>query len=223
MNVQEAVETRRSIRDFLPTPVAGSVIRRVLECALRAPSGGNVQPWHLHVVAGAPLAELKEIMRQRVEQTPDGEPRDYEIYPASIAVPYRDRRYHVGEAMYAQLGIPREDKQARRRWLSRNYQFFGAPLALFCSIDRSMGPPQWADLGMLLQTVMLLLRSEGLHSCAQESWSLYPRTVGDFLALPAHRMLFAGVAIGYANPEHPVNHLVTARAALADIVEFAGI
>src|SRR5690242_10425238 len=109
MNVQDAIATRRSVRDFLDTPVPGDVIRRVLAQALRAPSGGNLQPWHLHVVGGDRLSELKTIMRTRVQEAPGGEGSEYYIYPRELVAPYRDRRFAVGEAMYARLGIPRED------------------------------------------------------------------------------------------------------------------
>lgn len=223
MNVLEAVATRRSVRDFLPTPVPGDVIRRVLTQALRAPSGGNLQPWHLHLVGGERLDALKAIMRDRVVETPGGEGSEYDIYPKELVSPYRDRRFAVGEAMYARLGIPREDKDARRRWFARNYQFFGAPLALFCSVDRRMGPPQWSDLGMFLQSVMLLLRAEGLDSCAQECWAIYPQTIGQFIDLPAERMLFTGMSIGYAQRDGAIDTLVTERAPLDEIAEFIGI
>jgi nitroreductase len=226
MTVYEALASRRSVRDFLPTPVSGDVIRRVLQAASRAPSGGNVQPWHIDVVAGAKLAELKAIMQRRVQEVAAGgrpEQADYDIYPKELWAPYRDYRFRLGEAMYASMNIPREDKAARLRWFARNYQFFGAPMALFCSIDRRMGPPQWSDLGMFLQSVMLALRDEGLHSCAQECWSAYPKTVGDFIGLPPARMLFCGMAIGHANPEHPVNHFPVERAALAEFARFHGV
>ncbi|KQP13169.1 nitroreductase [Pseudorhodoferax sp. Leaf267] len=223
MNVYEAVDTRRSVRDFLATPVPGDVIRRVLTHALRAPSGGNLQPWHLHLVGGDKLDALKATMRDRVVEAPGGEGSEYDIYPKELVAPYRDRRFAVGEAMYARLGIPREDKDARRRWFARNYQFFGAPLALFCSVDRRMGPPQWSDLGMLLQSVMLLLRAEGLDSCAQECWAIYPQTIGRFLDLPAERMLFTGMSIGYAKRDGAIDTLVTERAPLDDVAEFIGI
>ena len=118
MNVQDAIATRRSVREFLDTPVSGDVIRRVIEQALRAPSGGNLQPWHLHVVGGEKLAELKAIMRTRVKEAPAGEGSEYDIYPRELVAPYRDRRFAVGEAMYARLGIPREDKAARREWFA---------------------------------------------------------------------------------------------------------
>lgn len=223
MDIREAVATRRSVRDFLPTPVDGALIRRVLSEALRAPSGGNVQPWLLHVVGGDKMQELMALMARRVAEQPGGEATEYEIYPKSLHSPYRERRFELGEAMYATMGVPREDKAARLRWFARNFQCFGAPLVVFFSIDRRMGPPQWSDLGMLMQTVMLLLRAEGLHSCPQEAWSTWPQTIGRFLSLPDEVMLFAGLSIGHANPDHPVNGLHAARAPLDEVCRFMGI
>jgi nitroreductase len=222
MHVAEAIASRRSIRDFLATPVPPDVIRRVLAGASRAPSGGNLQPWHIDVVAGEPLERLKATMRERVLEAPGGEPTEYDIYPEGLVSPYRERRFAVGEQMYALMGIPREDKPARLRWLTRNYQAFGAPMVLFCSVDRRLGRPQWSDLGMFLQSVMLLLRAEGLDSCAQEAWSRYHETVDRFLGQPPERMLFCGMAVGYRNPEHPVNQLVAERAPLEAFVRFHG-
>lgn len=223
MRVSEAVATRRSVRGFLPDPVDGEVIRRVVERAARAPSGGNLQPWHIDVVAGEPLAELKAIMAKRVMEAPGGEPTQYDIYPRGLPSPYRDYRFEVGEDLYGALGIPREDKAARLMWFARNFQFFGAPLALFCSVNRVMGPPQWSDLGMYLQTLMLLLREEGLDSCPQECWAIYPETIGRFLALPEDRMLFCGMAIGKADLSDPANGFTARRAPLAAYATFRGI
>ena len=223
--VTEALATRISVRDFLPTPVPVETIRRVLATASRAPSGGNVQPWNIDVVAGAKLDELKAIMQRRLAEVAAGdksEVPEYDIYPKELVSPHRDYRFKIGEDMYARLGIPREDKATRLRWFARNYQFFGAPMALFCSVDRRMGPPQWSDLGMFLQSVMLLLREEGLDSCAQECWAVYPKTIGEFIAIPPERMLFTGMSIGYANTEHPINALRAERAPLDRFVTFHG-
>lgn len=221
MHVQEAVASRHSIRAFLSTPVDGETIRRVLTAAARAPSGGNLQPWHIDVLAGDALGELRQRMQARLAAG-ETEPAAYDIYPRELRSPWRERRFQVGEAMYARLGIPREDKAARRRWFANNYGFFGAPLALFCSVDRSMGPPQWSDLGMYLQTVMLLLRGEGLDSCPQECWAIYPDTVASVLRLPPERMLFCGMSIGHRDPEHPVNALVSDRAPADEWLRFHG-
>lgn len=222
MNVADAVARRSSTRDFLPTPVPGELIRRVLAAASRAPSGGNVQPWHVDVVAGEPMERLKALMRERIA-TGAREATEYDIYPKELVAPYRDYRFQLGEEMYATMGIPREDKAARLRWFARNYEFFGAPMALFMSVDRRMGPPQWSDLGMFLQTVMLLLQEEGVDSCAQEAWSTWPQTIGHFIDLPPERMLFCGMSIGHANVEHPVNRFPVERAALAQFARFHGV
>lgn len=222
MDLVEAIESRHSIRDFLPTPVPRETIERVLRVASRAATGGNLQPWHIDIVAGEAIDRLRAIVKEKMaagvrEQT------QYDIYPKELVSPYRDRRFQIGEDMYARLGIPREDKAARLRWFARNYEFFGAPMALFCTVDRRMGPPQWSDLGMFLQNVMLMLRNEGLDSCAQEAWSTWPDTVGEFIGIPPERMLFTGMAIGYKNPDHPVNQLVAKRAPIEEFTKFHGI
>jgi nitroreductase len=223
MDIQEAVASRHSIRAFLPTPVNPETIREILTLAARAPSGANLQPWHIDVLAGDALAALRARIQQHIAQKREPEPAEYALYPADLRSPWRERRFQVGEAMYARLGIPREDKAARRRWFARNFDFFGAPIALFCSIDRAMRPPQWSDLGMYLQTVMLLLRGEGLDSCAQACWARYPVTIGQAIELPPERMLFCGMAIGYRDPDHPVNGLVSDRAPTDEWLRFRGV
>lgn len=221
--VSEAIDSRISVRGFTDQPVDGSAIRRVLEKAARSPSGGNLQPWRLYVLGGSDLEAIKKIMVSRTEELPQGEVPEYCIYPSSLKSPYRDYRYKVGEEMYELLGIAREDKPARLRRLNCNFQFFGAPLALFCYIDRQMGPPQWSDLGMYLHAVMLLLREEGLDSCAQGCWSMYPDTLQKFLEPPEELMLFAGMAIGYMDEGDPVNQLRSCRAPLSEFSTFRGI
>jgi nitroreductase len=223
MLVSEAVASRRSVRGFLPKPVDPAVIRRVVEAAAQAPSGGNLQPWHIDVVAGEPLEALKATMRQRMAEAPGGEPTEYDIYPKVLPSPYKDYRFAVGEELYRALGIPREDKMKRMMWFARNFQFFGAPVALFCTVAKTMGPPQWSDLGMYLQTLMLLLREEGLDSCPQECWAIYPATIRDFLGTPDDRMLFTGMAIGFKDEADPANAARPARAPLAEFATFRGI
>jgi nitroreductase len=211
ISVTDAVLARRSVRGFLDAPVDPELIRRLVELAARAPSGGNLQPWHIDVVGGAALAGFKAEMAAKLvaghKETPA-----YDIYPPELDDPYRTRRFGVGEAMYAEIGIGREDKAGRRAWFARNFAFFGAPLALFCTVDRGMGPPQWSDLGMYLQTLMLLLVEHGLASCPQECWAIYPETVTAFLGTPAERMLFCGMAIGYEDASAPANRLRSERA-----------
>jgi len=211
MDVSTAVAERRSVRGFLDRPVAPGQLRALLAAAARAPSGGNLQPWHVDVVVGDAINRLKQTMLAKLGSG-EMEPPEYDIYPKELVAPYRDRRFAVGEALYERLGIPREDKAARRMWFARNFAFFGAPAGLFVTVDRRMGPPQWSDLGMFLQTFMLLAVEEGLATCAQECWAVYPKTVKAFLGTPEHRMLFCGMAIGHEDVDDPANALRADRA-----------
>jgi len=207
MNVTEAVDRRVSVRAFKPDPVSGALVREILEAAHRAPSGGNLQPWRVHALAGEPLEALKA----KVAANLGGETPEYDVYPDNLWDPFRTRRFECGEDLYATLGIPREDKPARLQQLFKNTQFFGAPVGLFFSLDRKLGRPQWADVGMYMQTVMLLAVERGLATCAQEFWARYPKTVGDHIALPDDHMLFSGMALGWADETAPINSLRTRR------------
>ena len=216
MNVSEAVEARRSIRSFLDTPISDEQLSQLLEKAARAPSGGNVQPWRVFVINGPSMPKFHQFLA-------DTDPREkpaYEIYPKELPSPYRDSRFKVGEDMYKLLNIPRDDKPSRFAHLARNFKFFDAPAAFFCFIDKTMGPPQWSDLGMFLQTFMLLAQEEGLDTCAQEAWANRSQAVANFVGAENNLMLFCGMAIGHKNPEADVNRLVSDRAPLEAWVKF---
>jgi nitroreductase len=222
MHVRDAVASRFSCRAFLPKPVPLATVRGILERASRAPSGGNLQPWRVHVLAGTPLEELKARIRPHAQTNPHGEGNEYQVYPAPLKEPYYSRRHDVGAELYAAIGIPRQDRAARYRQFARNFELFGAPVGLFFSIDRTMGPPQWSDLGMFVQTVMLLARGESLHTCSIEAWTSWHKTVSACLALPAEHMLFCGMALGYADPAAPINQWRAPREEVDGFAVFAG-
>ena len=202
MDVLDAVNRRMSVRAFKPDPVDAAVLRDLLEASARAPSGGNLQPWRVQAIAGQPLEALRATMLQRVA-SPDTP--EYDVYPANLWEPLRSRRFQVGEDLYGALGIPREDKLARLQQFARNGEGFGAPVLLFFSIDRRCGPPQWSDLGMFMQTLMLLAVERGLDTCAQEFWAHYHQIVADHDGLPEGHMLYSGIALGYRDDAAPVN------------------
>ncbi|TDD43408.1 nitroreductase [Nonomuraea terrae] len=218
MDVYEAVTSRRAVRGFTDRPVPKEALERVLTAAAWSPSGSNLQPWRVYVLTGAPLAELKKRALERVAAGDPWDGREYEMYPPDLKSPYRERRSAFGRERYGALGIAREDWEARQRAAAANWDFFGAPAALFCYIDRDMGLPQWADLGMYLQTVMLLLRAEGLHSCPQMAWSVYRKTVAEVIHPPDGLVLFCGMSIGFEDVT--VGHVRTGRAPLEETVTF---
>lgn len=207
MNVSEAIERRISIRAFRPDPVEKDLVADILQRAARAPSGGNLQPWRVDVLTGAPLAALKA----DVAANPMGQPTEYNVYPPDLWDPFRTRRFQNGEDLYATIGIPREDKPARLHQLAKNGELFGAPVGIFFSLDRKLGPPQWADVGMYMQNVMLLAVERGLDTCAQEYWARYPKSVATAISLPDDHMLFSGMALGYRDEAAPINTLRSAR------------
>jgi nitroreductase len=215
MSVSAAVAARKSVRAFLPDPVTDTVLAELLTKAARAPSGGNVQPWRIYVVNGEAMTRFRAFIGER-----PGEPPEYEIYPPSLWEPYRTNRFELGEAMYERLGIPREDRAGRFAHLARNFRFFDAPVGVFCFVDRRMGPPQWSDLGMFLQTFMLAATERGLDTCAQEAWANWSQAVAEFVGAPEEEMLFCAVAVGHADPDAPVNRLESDRMPLEQWARF---
>lgn len=220
MNVTEAVKTRISTRAFLDRPVSPADIRDILDIARWSPSGGNLQPWRVRVVTGAGRDRLVETVRKAIAENPLGDEAEIAIYPPKLADPWRTRRFEVGEAMYALLGVPREDKPARLKWLLNNYDFFGAPAGLFFSLDRRFDKGQWAHLGMFMQTIALVAAEKGLATCMQEAWAARAKTVSAFLGLGEEEQLYCGMALGYADPGAKVNELRSSRAPVEEFADF---
>ncbi|MFM5916453.1 MAG: nitroreductase [Novosphingobium sp.] len=222
MSVTEAVTSRRSIRAFHDRAVDSAVLRRVLETAQRAPSGGNTQPWNAVVLTGEPLAKLLAKVAEVLPQGRAAFAPEYNVYPPELEGRYEASRFGVGEAMYAALQIPREDKMSRLAWFARNFQAFGAPVLMLVHTPKYMGPPQWSDIGMWLQSVALLLREEGLDSCFQEAWAVYSKQIRECVAIPDDHVFFCGVAIGWGDREHAVNQFPVARGDLDEAVRWEG-
>ena len=217
MDVREAVVSRYSCRAFLPDAVPEQVVREIVQAAARAPSAGNMQPWRVYALTGKRLEQLKELMAARAGELPVGEGTDYQIYPSPMIEPYRSRRFQVGEMLYRSLDIAREDKPARYRQYARNFQFFGAPVGLFFAREKSHGVAQWADIGGFLQTVMVVARAYGLHTCAQQAWVSFHKTIHQFLNMPDDLMLYTGMSLGYADETAAINQW---RAPRMDVAEF---
>lgn len=218
MNVTEAVQKRISVRAFKPDPVAPELVREILTIGARAPSGGNLQPWRVYAVAGAPLDEI----RRQASANPMGEEPEQVVYPENLWEPMRSRRFESGEALYAVLGIPRENKAARLQQLARNGLLFDAPVGLFFCLPRGVGEAQWTDLGMLMQTIMLLAEERGLGTCAQRYWARYHSMLHAALKAPADYQIFGGIALGYVDETAPINSLRTTRDPLESWGELIG-
>lgn len=219
MSVSEAVASRRTIRAFLDRAVPLDLLRRVLDKARMAPSGCNYQPWEATVLTGEPLRELQA----RIADAPMQVPVEYDVTPGGLEERYHARLVDNGKRMYAAEGIAREDRAGRDRATTRNLVSFGAPVLLLCHFPRYMGPPQWSDVGMWLQTIMLLLREEGLDSCPQEYLSYFAGIIKRHIGVDdKSQLLFCGLAIGWRDARAGVNNYERGRIALDEQVRFFG-
>ncbi len=221
MTVSEALQHRISVRAFKPDPVPGAVVRAILEMASRSPSGGNLQPWRVYALAGRPLDDFRAVIAAKLAAG-EVETPEYDVYPHNLWEPFKKRRRETGAQRYAALGVDDKDKAALKELGERNYRFFGAPVGLFFCLDRRLGPPQWSDMGMYMLSVMLLATERGLDTCPQESWSNWPASVRRFLGLPDELMLFAGMSMGYRDPDHPLNAIRTLREPFEIFAEMRG-
>lgn len=204
MDVIEAMEARHSTRAFTSREVEKSDIEQILNSAARAPSGVNTQPWQVAVVRGqtkqAITDTLLEARRAESEPSPD-----YAYYPDVWKEPYRMRRIVCGKALYTALGIAREDKTRQQQAWENNYHFFGAPVGLLFFIDRDLNKGSWLDMGMFIENVMLAAIGHGLATCPQASVADYPQLIRDILDMDQQYSLICGMALGYADLDHPVN------------------
>ena len=221
MDVIEAIESRRSVRGFLDKPVPRATVEDILRVAARAPSGTNMQPWKVVVVAGERKARLTETVLAAMETGGAGE-REYKYYPDTFPPVYADRRREIGWALYGLLGIGKGDREGSRTQQLRNYKFYGAPVGLFFFIDRELELGSWLDFGMFIENVMLAARAHGLHTCPQVAWCNQHALVRRVLEVPDDQALVCGMSLGHEDPDWPANMLETPRVPVAEFARFVG-
>lgn len=220
--VDEAITSRRSIRAFLPKPVARDDIEAILGVAARAPSGTNAQPWKVYVLTGDSKQSLTDsLMPVFLDPVQAGQHREeYPYYPEKWVSPYIDRRRKVGWDLYALLELTRDDKEGMRAQHARNYQFFDAPVGLIFTIDRVLERGSLIDYGMFLANIMIAARARGLDTCPQAAFTHFHRIIREQLQLPAQEMVVCGMSLGYADESKIENSLISEREPVAGFTKF---
>lgn len=222
MHVDNAIRSRKSVRRFLPLSISKSVIEHILKVASRAPSGNNVQPWHVHVLTGDAKQALCADILTSTNAEPDQHCPEYQYYPENWFEPYQGRRRASGYGLYEALGIDRNDREAREHQNLRNYHFFDAPVGLLISLDRRLNTGSYIDLGMFIQNIMLAARGQGLHTCPQAAFAWYHQIVRRHVPLADEDILVCGIALGHEDRDAPENSLQTAREPVAAFTSFHG-
>ena len=219
MNIKEAIEKRFSVRAFTKEVPDIETIKAILKTAGTAPSGGNIQPWKVYVLSENAKNELSKKTLYNFDNGVQ-EDIEYDIYPKPLADEYKKRRYECGADMYNALAIGKDDLDSRFKQIRENYNFFGAPLGMIITIDKSFGKNGWGHVGMFLENLWLSALDHGLGICLQESWSIYPKTVKEFTKHPDNEIVWCGVAVGYEDSSNPINQYRTKREDLDSFVKF---
>ena len=219
-DVFQALATRRSVRAFLPNPVPRETVETILELAARAPSGSNIQPWKVWVVAGEAKDRVTAKILAAYDADDPSHAEEYAYYPDQWTEPFVGRRRKLGKDLYSLVGIGKGDTAAMKRQTGRNYSFFGAPVGMFLTVDGGMNQGSWLDTGTFLQSVLVAARGFGLDTCPQQSFSKYHRIIKDELGIPEDQKIACGIALGYIDEGAPENALVTEREPLSQFSTF---
>jgi nitroreductase len=219
----EALRTRRSVRAFLPTPVPRTKVEELLALAARSPSGSNIQPWKVRVIAGETRERLCRAILAALDRDGAGQHRrEWNYYPVNWREPFLGRRRKIGWDLYGLLGIPKGDYESTECQRRRNYEFFGAPVGLIFTLDEDLEIGSWLDLGIFIGSFAVAARGAGLDTCPQAAFADFHAVIRRELDIPAHEIVICGMALGHADPDAPENRLVTTRAAPAEFATFDG-
>jgi len=220
--VDDAITSRRSIRAFLPTPIAQEDIQAMLAVASRAPSGSNTQPWKAYVLKGQRLNDLStDILTAFMD--PEREKtftEDYRYYPDIWESPYIDRRRKVGLGLYKTLGLGKDDKQGMKQQHGRNFKFFDAPVGIVFTIDRTMNTGSWLDFGGFLQSLMVAARGRGLDTCPQAAFNRFHPIIRQHTGIPDTEIVMCCLALGYADHSKIENSFVSEREPVSGFTQF---
>ncbi|MCX6984547.1 MAG: nitroreductase [Lentisphaerae bacterium] len=220
--VDDALTSRRSVRAFLPAPVPRALIEHILEVASRAPSGTNMQPWCVHVVAGEAKDKLSRAILDAHEAGGEEHTRPWKYYPDELFEPYLSRRRAVGWGLYGLLGIGKGDHAQMKAQRAQNYLFFGAPVGMFFTLDARLEIGSWLDYGMFIQSIMTSARGHGLHTCPQAAFADYHKIIRAHLGIPEDHTVICGLSIGYEDTAAAANRLRTDRVPVSEFARFIG-
>ncbi len=222
LDIIEAIQQRRSIRDFKDEQIPQAVIREILEIACRAPSAMNTQPWEFTVAAHGTLAAIKRALLEKV-RTGEKPHSEHSVAGWPSESVYRHRQVQLAKQIFQLMGINREDTDKRSHWLERGFKFFNAPVAIIVCADRALaaGTPIF-DLGAVSQNICLAALSFGLGTCIEDQGVMYPEVLRKFCNIPESKQIVVAIAIGCPNDDFPANRLKTTREPVDAVTTWCG-
>ncbi|WP_025051293.1 nitroreductase [Sulfitobacter noctilucae] len=222
MQLDQAMQERRSIRGFKDKPVPKALLEEIIALANRAPSSMNTQPWHLHVLTGEPLAKVREGNSTRMMEgvPPVREIVDHGAYEG----PHRDRQVEIAKQLFAAMGIAREDKEMRLDWVMRGFRQFDAPVSIVVTFDKSLdgGTIAHFDLGAVTYGLVLAAWSRGLGAVINGQGIMQSPVVREHAQIPDDQVIMTCVALGWPDEEFAANAVVSNRRDIGDVARFIG-
>lgn len=222
MDLEQAMQERRSIRGFKPDPVPRALLEEIIALANRAPSSMNTQPWHLHVLTGAPLEQVRQGNSTRMLDgvPPQREIKDHGAYEG----PHRDRQIEIAVQLFEAMGIDRYDKERRQDWVMRGFRQFDAPVSIVVCFDRSLegGTIAHFDLGAVTYGLVLAAWSRGLGAVINGQGIMQSPVVREHAQIPEDQVIMTCVALGWPDEDFSANGVVSRRRPVENVASFVG-
>jgi len=219
MDITNLLKERKSVRAFLNKEVDDKKIEIILEGLKHTASGSNMQPWLIHVVSG----NTKKMIDKKTLKAFDAGDQtnmDYPYYPETIPALYQKRRKETGLQLYNSLNIKKEDKERRIKQWRANYDAFGSPVILYFFMDNELTTGSYIDMGMAIQSTLILAQEQGLATCTMASLAEYPDIVREVLKIDNTKALICGIALGYEDKEAKINSYRTPRLKIEEFSTF---
>lgn len=220
LNIDQTIKDRRAVRSFLDKPVDRAVIKELLDLAALAPNASNIQPWKCYALTGNSLRRLTDASVRAFAEDPAGCTGEYEFFPEPMTEPTFGRRWRFRKALSDAQGIAREDTIGRRSEIGRQFTFFGAPVGLIFTMDRTLERASFVCYGCFVQTLMLAAKARGLDTCTQQIWSMMHKVVRREIGFGDNEMIVVGMALGWGDPDAAENSIAIEKLSADDFTQF---
>jgi nitroreductase len=222
MELDQAMQGRRSIRGFTKDPVSRELLENIIVLANRAPSSMNTQPWHFHVLTGAPLEEVRKGNSTRMLE---GVPPVREISAhAAYAGVHRERQIEIAVQLFEAMGIERDDKARRQDWVMRGFRQFDAPVSVVVCLDKSLVEDTIGhfDVGAATYGLVLAAWSKGLGAVINGQGIMQSPVVREHAQIPEDQVIMTCVALGWPDEDFDANSVVSRRRPTENAARFVG-
>lgn len=222
MEFDALVRTRKSVRGYKPLPVPRQVIDEIIDVAKRAPSSMNTQPWHVHVLTGEPLDQVRarntEMMLGGAEVK-----RDIVTHGPYEGM-HRQRQVDVAKQLFEAMDIARDDKPRRQDWVMRGFRQFDAPVSIVLTYDRVLDPGAVChfDLGALCYGIVLAAWDRGLGTVVNGQGIMRSDIVREVAGIPEDEVIMTCIAMGYPDDTFSANAVRSRREANEQFVRYVG-